>query len=201
MEHVDEKIIKALNAHKSGAQGTIETGMYIREERYEFGRIELFEQKMSILLPTTFMDMPLEQARLKYPMEQRPQIIKTNSAGDINFTFSLIDQNINNAQVKQIMQFFKNVLKMAQPTNVFHEENVEQIGDITVSWFDYVSNGYDKKIFNLVYLLPIDGKLMHGIFNCAIDDAENWRAVALDVMRSITDISAQGGTVHAGFTH
>lgn len=187
MSYFDEQIIKKLNQHKTGIEGTIETGITICEELYLFARKELFDNRMSIMLPETFIDMPMEQAKLKYPMEQRPQIIKTNEAGDINFTFSLIEQQMNNDYVEELMQFFKKVLKTSQPSNVFYEEKVEQIGELSVGWFDYVSNGYDKKLYNIVYVLPIHGKLLHGVFNCALEDAANWRTVALQVVRSIEE--------------
>ncbi len=191
MSYFDEQIIKKLNQHKTETQGTIETGITICEELYLFERKELFDNRMSIMLPETFIDMPIEQAKLKYPMEQRPQVIKTNEAGDINFTFSLIEQQMNNNYVEELMRFFKKVLKTAQPSNVFHEEKVEQIGELTVGWFDYVSNGYDKKLYNIVYVLPVDGKLLHGVFNCALEDGANWRTVALQVIRSIKETKEQ----------
>lgn len=187
MGYFDEQIIKQLNEHKNGMQGTIETGICIREELYEFCEVELFDKKMIVWLPESFVDMPLELAKLKYPMEQRPQIIKTNMTGDINFTFNLIDQQISNENVEQLMKFFKSVLKNTQSANVFHEEKVEEIDGKFVGWFDYVSKGYDKKLFNLMYVLPMNGKLLHGVFNCALDDATNWRPIALQVMRSIKE--------------
>lgn len=185
MGYFDEQIIEQLSAHKKGVQGDIENGMYIREELYQFQKTELFEKKMSIMLPESFVDMPLERAKLKYPMEQRPQIIKMNETGDINFTFSFVEQQMKDNQVEQVMQLFKRVIKNAQPSNVFNEECVEQINGSTVGWFDYVSNGYDKKLFNMMYVLAVDGRLVHGVFNCALEDAANWRFAALQVMRSI----------------
>ena len=90
MAYEDEKIIKAMNAYKKGTYGSIQEGFFIKEELVTFEKEWLFDKKMQIMLPTSFTDMPMEQAKLKYPMEQRPQVIKTNEETDINFTFSLI---------------------------------------------------------------------------------------------------------------
>lgn len=90
MEFTDEVLIRAMNVHKAGQQGNIYSGIFIREELFEFEKQVLFEERMSIMLPKKFVDMPLDMAKRKYPMEQRPQIIKTNETGDINFTFNLL---------------------------------------------------------------------------------------------------------------
>jgi len=177
-----------LSEHKNGVQGNIEEGIYIREMLYKFQETKLFEDKMTLMLPEDFTDMPPEMAKLKYPMEQRPQVIKTDANGEINFTFSLLEQEMTQDDSEKMMQFFKKIIRNAQPSNVFYEEKTEWVNDISLSWFDYVSHGYDRKIYNIMYVFPMQGKLVHGVFNCALDDAANWRIVALQVMRSIKEI-------------
>ena len=41
-------------------------------------------------------------------------------------------------------------------------------------------------------MTSIGGKLMHGIFNCAVADMEIWREAAFQVIRSIQDTSDKG---------
>ena len=104
MSYTDEKMIKVMNAHKEGVQGSIGEGITIREELYIFGETQLFDGRMQVMLPQSFQDMPSGLARLKYPMEQRPQVIRTNERTDINFTFSLPDQPLENSQVKPLRE-------------------------------------------------------------------------------------------------
>jgi len=112
------------------------------------------------MLPKSFKDMPVEQAKLKYPMEQRPQIIKTNEGTDINFTFSLLEQPIANRQVKLVRDSLKRVLRSARPDMKFLENGLEEIEDHTIGWFEFISNGIDGKLYNMMYFTPIDGKLI-----------------------------------------
>lgn len=188
MQYTDEIITKKMNEHKTGVSGTIEENLIINEQEFTFERVSLFENKMSLMLPETFADMPLEAAKLKYPMEQRPQIIKTSEDTKINFTFSLIEQPLKNEQVKETVQFFKKVLKTAKPDIHFIEEKLETVDTKTLGWFDFISNGYDQKIYNLMYFVPIDGKLMHGIFNCPQKEITNWKTVILQVMQTIKEM-------------
>lgn len=62
-----------------------------------------------LMLPDTFVDMPSSIVKLKYPSEQRPQIIKTSLDASVNFTFSLFNQEFEDSQVgrgiEQCMEF------------------------------------------------------------------------------------------------
>lgn len=187
MSYIDEKMIKAMNAHKEGVQGSISEGIFIKEELYTFEETWLFDGRMQVMLPKSFTDMPIGQAKLKYPMEQRPQVIKTNERTDINFTFSLLEQPMENRQVKMMRDSLRRVLRRARPDMKFMEDGLEEIEEHTIGWFEFISNGLDGKLYNIMYFTPIDSKLMQGIFNCPVKEAQNWKSVVLQVMHTIKE--------------
>lgn len=187
MAYEDEKLIKAMNAYKKGTYGSLEEGFFIREELVEFRKEQIFDGKMQMMLPSSFTDMPMELAKLKYPMEQRPQVIKTNEATDINFTFSLTDQPLTNDQVKQVRDNLKRVLKTVRPDMRFTEEGMEETGERSIGWFELTYSGIDTKIYNIMYFTPIAGKMMHGIFNCPVREAVNWKKVVFEMMHTIKE--------------
>ena len=193
MAYEDEKMIKAMNAYKKGTYGSLEEGFFIKEELMEFEKEWLFDHKMQIMLPASFTDMTMEMAKLKYPMEQRPQVIKTNEGTDINFTFSLINQPLVNSQVKQVRDSLKKIIKRVRPDMRFMEEGLEETEERTIGWYELTYNGLDEKLYNIMYFTPVDGKMMHGIFNCPIREAENWKPVVFQLMRTI-----QEGDVYEG---
>lgn len=193
MEYTDEVFIRAMNKHKAEQQGDIYSSVFIREEIFEFERQMLFQEKMSIMLPKKFFDMPLELAKIKYPMEQRPQIIKTNEIGDINFTFSLLEEKLENNQVEKVKDGLVLILKRAYPANIFYENKIEKKKDKIIGWFDFKSHGIDQKLYNLMYLLPIEGKFLHGIFNCPLSEVDLWKPVVLQVIHSIEDLTITEG--------
>ena len=187
MAYEDEKMIKAMNAYKKGTYGSLEEGFFIREELVEFGKEQIFDGKMQMMLPSSFTDMPMELAKLKYPMEQRPQVIKTNEATDINFTFSLTDQPLANDQVKQVRDNLKRVLKTVRPDMRFTEEGMEEMEERSIGWFELTYSGIDTKIYSIMYFTPIAGKMMHGIFNCPVREAVNWKKVVFVMMHTIEE--------------
>ena len=92
MDFLDEKIMEMRRQEKQKELNIREDGLIAKGEKIEFQDTPLFQEKMLILLPTSFVDMPQKIARLKYPSEQRPQIIKTDLLGSTNVAFNLFDK-------------------------------------------------------------------------------------------------------------
>lgn len=189
MQFLDEKVAELQNAHKKSSYGDIHTGVYVREELVGFERVALFEDQMSIILPKSFQDMPEHMAKMKYPSEQRPQVIKTNADGSINFTFSIFDAEIKPEQIKAAKDGFQMIIKQMQPSNVFFEDMDEELGTTMLGWFDFKGFALDAQIYNLMYVSSIGGKILHGIFNCIYEDSEMWKPIACQVMRSVEDLT------------
>lgn len=189
MEYIDEKILELRKKAKMEEYKNLEQGIYVKEELLEFKRIELFDKKMSIMLPTTFLDMPSSLAKIKYPSEQRPQIIKTNLNTDVNFTFSLYNIPIKSGETKEAAKQFQMTIKKINPANIFYELVEEPLGETFISWFDFKSFAIDECLYNLMYVTPIEGHILHGVFNCFYRDAIEWKDCVHKVLLSIQDFT------------
>lgn len=187
MDFLDEKIIEARRKEAQKELNIREDGLIVNGEQIDFQEMLLFHEKMTILLPTSFVDMPQKIARLKYPSEQRPQIIKTDLLGSTNFAFNLFDKAIKPVQMQSAADGMKSILKKVNPANIFYESGTEPLGETMLSWFEFKGHGIDTQIYYIVFLTSIGGKLMHGIFNCAVADMEAWKEAAFQVIRSIQD--------------
>lgn len=185
MSEIEEEIIRMKNAYKVKTRGNIEEGFFVKGERITFCRTEIFQGKLIVDLPETFIDMPLEYAKMKYPSEQRPSVIKSNKEGSINFTFELLTANVPGNKIGQLRNQMKNVIKRFQPANVFFEQGEMQINTLETAWFDYKSHGIDQKIYNFMYFIPLEEQVLHGVFNCPMDRGKDWRPVVFEVIKSI----------------
>jgi len=187
VDFLDEKIIEARRKEAQKELNIREDGLIVNGEQIDFQEMLLFHEKMTILLPTSFVDMPQKIARIKYPSEQRPQIIKTDLLGSTNFAFNLFDKTIKPVQMQSAADGMKSILKKVNPANIFYESGTEPLGETMLSWFEFKGHGIDTQIYYIVFLTSIGGKLMHGIFNCAVADMEAWKEAAFQVIRSIQD--------------
>ena len=58
MDFLDEKIIEARRKEAQRELDIREDGLIVKGEKIEFQDTPLFQEKMSILLPVSFVDMP-----------------------------------------------------------------------------------------------------------------------------------------------
>lgn len=190
MDFMDEEVVK-LRQKARDSKSSLQTGYYIDGKLIEFEEALLFDEKMSVLLPKEFVDMPLKLAKLKYPSEQRPQIIKTNLMTTVNFGFNLFDKPIKPSQIESAAASMKTMIKKVNPAIIFYEFKCETIGTQSLSWFDFKGYGVDSQIYYIDYITSIGGKVQHGIFNCTFADRGKWKETALQVFRSIRDLTVE----------
>lgn len=187
MEYLDEEVLKFRNHLKRDTYNSIEGGVYIGDEIVPFKEMMLFDEKVKIMLPDTFVDMPSAIVKLKYPSEQRPQIIKTSLDTAVNFTFSLFNQELEESQVGRGIEQCREIIRKVNPAFLYYDLVVEE--EKNIGWFDFKSYGLDEPIYNVMYITPIEGKMMHGIFNCRYRDIMDWKPVVHQVLMSIEDCS------------
>ena len=185
-EFFDEKILEFRRRARKEKYNSLETGMYVKNELVTFSEVKLFNNQFAIMLPDFLVDMPLGIAKIKYPSEQRPQIIKTSMDTTVNFAFNLFNMAIEDTQITDATKQFKNVIARVNPAYIFYhfiiEEEPKKIG-----WFDFKSYCVDENVYNLVYLTVIRNTLLHGMFSCLYKDALEWQDVLPQIIKSIRE--------------
>ena len=144
MEYMDESILELRRQKKDREHP--EEGMYIKGEKVTFAPAQLFDGKVELLLPESFVDMPAKLAKIKYPSEYRPQRIKTNLLGNVNFAFNLFPQPITPEQLPRAAQTFARMIKQMNPSTVFYDKATEDLGDSKLSWFDFKGYAIDTQL-------------------------------------------------------
>ena len=185
----DEKILEYRKRARKEKYCSLETGMYIKDELVQFERRKLFQDKMSIIMPISFVDLPSNLAKIKYISEQRPQIIKTSLDTTVNLGFTMPDLEIYPEQIEPLCKQTKSALKQVNPAIVFYEGQVES--DLPLGWFEFKSYGIDSNVYNLMFISIVNKKLLHGIFNCNYNDALEWRDAARQMIYTIRDTSKE----------
>ncbi len=201
MDYLDEEILKFRNSVKKNKYNSLETGMYIKSELIHFSETRIFDERMSVMLPDSFVDLPEKYAKQKYPSGQRPQVIKTSLDTTVNFTFSLLDAAFEKAYIPNVLNQIKSILQKVNPALIFYDQTIDIEKEL--GWFDFKSYGLDEQIYNIMYIVPIDGKLLHGIFNCQYRDIMEWKEAARQVIYSVRDCTKnqKGGSYEGRTDH
>jgi len=192
----DEAIIQGRKKQKRIQDLDIKTLVHIQGMEYEFERISLFDNAFSILLPKTFYLMDERTAKVKYPMESRPQLIYTENKNEINFTFSISKELPGpDGQEQETMDGIKAVIKRMNPTVVFEKEQVlclDEHENKKVVCMDFVAPALDADVYYYYFIFYIETRgLMLGIFNCPEAGKKEWKIVIPQVVESVNFLRNQ----------
>lgn len=187
----DEQLIKERHQEHRKKYTGIETGIYSGEEFLEFEETRLFQERVGVVLPVKFQDMLPEDAKKKYPSEQRPQIIKTNSNGTVNFAFNLLEQEIEEEMLEAAVRDFVRVMKRLYPTNICLKIEQGQGTHLPYASAEFTSLAVNENLYNMVGISPIGKDLLMFLFNCPFDKRTDWSLCMTQIRGSIADYSEE----------
>ncbi|MEY8352349.1 hypothetical protein AALB39_03235 [Lachnospiraceae bacterium 54-53] len=187
----DEKAMEARQLERMSRFTSIETGVYMEGELVRFEETMLFNNEIGMMLPAAFQDMEPEEARKKYFSEKRPQIIKTNKDGSINFSFSLVERKIGTEQLNAVIQDFYRVLKRFQPMSVCLEMDTELLDPVPCAWMEFISSALNENLYNVLTIYPIGEKLLMAMFNCPFQKHMDWAYCLSQIRKGIVIYSGE----------
>lgn len=189
MDYLDEEILKIRREENSKEYKDIKKGVYIKDVFTEFERVEIFEKKVSILLPQSFVTMPEAMAKVKYPSEQRPQVIKTSLDTSVNICFSLLNSPLKEENLEDTLKYLKRAMKNMNPAMSFYDEKTIETENMKLRYFAFKSFGMDYPMFNIMFIAPYKGVMLHGVFNCLYTEREQWEDFAIQMLSSFESVN------------
>ena len=183
--YIDEKIIPMKLETDNNIFMFLEDGHYISGKLETFTKALYFNDSVSIYTPSSFIDMPDEIKEIKYPTSFRPEIIKTNLAGDINLSLSLLEEG-KDADVETLQSDLRSLLSKAHKGIKFLEaKKLNKEGFVEMNCFDFILPGIDEKIYHMMGMGKTDRQIIQVIFNCMEPDANSWKKAVIDIFENI----------------
>ena len=188
-ENYYDKQIIPLKVRSSEAEAmSLDTGYYIEGRLETFRKEHYFDNLLSIYIPESFIDMPDEIKEIKYPNNFRPEIIKTNLAGDVNLSISLIKVS-EDTEVKTLVTDFKNLLSKAHNGIKFLTyDELEKEGCVKMYCFDFIIPGIDERIYHKTGLGKIGRETVQVMFNCREPLSWTWKKAVNDILQNIIPV-------------
>lgn len=150
---------------------------------------ELFNRRVSMIIPQTFEDMPAELAEKRYSPEERPQVIRCLNNGEVTLALSYFDTCVEDSQVDKVSNAFQSLIAETYPANVFYDKVDESYEELALSWFDFKEYANLSEVYNLMFVTAVGGKTLLGIFTCAFEDAPEWKPLVRKMMQSVQDLT------------
>ena len=185
IRQVDEEILAIKKSIEDNSLASLKEGYYISGKLETFTKALYFNDSVSIYSPSSFIDMPDEIKEIKYPTNFRPEIIKTNLAGDINLSLSLLEEG-KDADIETLLSDLRSLLSKAHKGIRFLEaKKLNKEGFVEINCFDFILPGIDEKIYHIVGMGKIDRKIIQLIFNCREYSSNAWKKAATDIFQNI----------------
>jgi hypothetical protein len=193
MEFTDKEIIEKRRLEQRLEElniygGGIPVGQYM----YSFTRREFYNGKISMVIPEEFVDLPPEKAKIKYPSENRAELILSSPDEDTDITFSIIDTFTNECNLGEYAGSFRAVIKRLHPTAVLSSvQKVKIASGKGVFFFTYELATLERIILGYTFMFDVGGKLLYGGFSCPIEQKMEWKILFPQILKSVI---IKGGT-------
>lgn len=190
-QYFDEIIIRERMEEKKGFTDTY-TGMYAGARRIEFQEVELFSGEKTlepvwIRLPTGFTALEQEQAKRKYPSENRPQRIFADEENRVNFTFSAFRQRASQEQLKGTLIRYRALIKKLRQDAEILDTGSYSVEEGCGEWFSFRNDTLDEPVFNLLALMGRKQQLILCMCNCYGEEREDWEPIMHQVIQTIQE--------------
>ena len=190
MDYGDEAIIAKRTEAKIGAKTKrIQKEVNLDGEIFDFEPRLLFDDRVSIMIPERFGIMDAAKAKIKYPSENRPQLIYSDASCRINLLFNLMDEPLQETEILNRMLDYRAVIKRTNPANVFYEWKILKRNEGKVGYFDYKSYAIDDDIYNIMFVTNVQDKLLLGAFNCPLTHKKDWKLLVLQMLNTIEEMT------------
>ena len=188
-ENYYDKQIIPLKVRNSEAEAmSLDTRYYIEGRLETFSKGQYFDDLLSIYIPESFIDMPDEIKEIKYPTNFRPEIIKTNIAGDVNLSISLLKVG-EDMEIKTLVTDFRNLLAKAHNGIKFLEyDEFDNDCCVKMYCFDFIIPGIDERIYHKTGLGKIGRETVQVMFNCREPLSWTWKKAVNDILQNIIPV-------------
>lgn len=169
--------------------GDIRSTAVIGDREYTFSYQEIPEIMLGMVLPEGIRPLSTYSAKIKYPDENRPDIILTVPDDEtINFLYNQFDDRVTEEDLPDIFQGIQVVLKRMNPGSVFYQNGVIHCELSDVFWFDYSTVALDDHIYNIMYALCLNNTLLLGGFCCLQKYHKQWNILVLQMLETIVAV-------------
>jgi hypothetical protein len=138
-----------------------------------------------IFIPVNFSVMDAETLALKYPNAgHRPSEVYTNERGTINVALNHTQNKATEANLPDVKKAMETQFNRAPFT--FIKSELKEMNGSQFVILEFISPAVDTKIYNLMAIASLEGRLVMITFNCTEAERKEWEATGKKIIGSIT---------------
>jgi len=141
--------------------------------------------KLNILMPSDFSVMSSEKLALKYPsVGHRPSEVYTNEKSTINIALNHTTNKAKSEDLPNVRNVLESQFNRAPFTLIKSE--MRDLNGMPSILLEFISPAVDTKIYNLMVITSLEGRLVMITFNCTEAERKQWTPIAKKIIGSIT---------------
>lgn len=157
----------------------------IDEKPIIFEKRFFYDDTLSIFLPKDFDFMDMAMVKIKYPSENRPNIIISDLEGFYSFMLNHTNSKLKEAEIKEFTDIMKTTLSKSNASIIFKSTGQKEINDKNIGFLEFISPALDYDIYNLMYFVSFDERALIIGFNCIKDLSSSWKNIAKAVFETL----------------
>lgn len=139
--------------------------------------VMLFQNRLRICLPEDFSPVLESEAAEIYPSSERPQVI-FSSANFLTFlTFSLLDKPLGSEETLHAAREMKKLIWSLYPGSILSDIAPLRFGNLRSAGFSFRTGVKEAQVFNTMFVVSFEDRLLLGTYGCRMDDDEGKRAL------------------------
>jgi hypothetical protein len=150
-----------------------------------FKEQSILNNTIRLYLPTEFMIMDPELAKLKYPSVRRPHLIYTDSGTTINLTFNHTRTPLIAKDLPVFKQTMMQTIRKMQASARFLADEIKTLNNNPLGYFEFITPALDGAIYNLAGLIPLAGRALLINFNCFETAQPTWQPIVWGMLDTL----------------
>jgi len=200
MSHVDEKILSALENAKRCSQEAeqwnkqldeiiveIKNGM-VTNLSMEMEQRSFFDKSFFIYMPKYFKEMNKSHIRSKYPNENRPKLLFTNSTDTINIGINtIIDKE--EKFIEEDVTEFRNIMMesffaTSPSSKILDKGDFKKDDKPLVAYYCFDSYAIGGLMYNLIFVTLLGEAILIVSINCTMKDIKKYKLLFYGIMHT-----------------
>jgi len=134
--------------------------------------LTLFENKLRVCVPDDFYLVQEPEAVEMFPYQEKPQFIFATAGFSKYLTFSLLEKKLGAGETIKIIRELRKLIWSLYPSSLLSEANPLPFGNQKCSGFSFRTGTGEAQIYNTMFAVSFEGRLLLGTFGCGIGDEE-----------------------------
>lgn len=186
MKHVDEEILKIKNITEE--QGKASSGENEKDNEkvpviYE--RREFLDGKITMEVPADSKEVSEETIQFVFYGANKPHYVIESESTEIAVGYNYTDMEISNDDIFRFATFAAKMLETMGPGVKIIKVKNHKRDYFNMSTVEFTSKGLDGGIYNLMFYVSIDDKLLISFVICPSKKAEELKEIAEHIVNSV----------------